>query len=76
MLTALPHFALTGFDHGCFFIGGLHKYGKAFNGKKGEATYKYVQTPLNFRKEGKGWQNKSFMFIHYQKDKTIESISY
>jgi LysM repeat protein len=35
---ALPRFALTGFDHACFFIGGLVQFGDGFNGGKGQMT--------------------------------------
>lgn len=76
MMQVLPRFALTGFDHGCFFIGGISKYGKNFGGTKGETTYKPVQTPLAFKAEGAGKQNKAFMLIHYLKNQTIEAISY
>lgn len=76
MMQAIPHFALTGFDHACFFIGGYAKYGKNFNGTKAEVTYKPVQTPLVFKTEGAGKQNTAFMLIHYLKNQTIESISY
>lgn len=76
MIVALPHFALTGFDHGCFFIGGFSKFGKAFHGGKGEMVYRPVQSPLLFKKEGKGRKNSTFMLVHYKNDKTIEAISY
>lgn len=76
IMHALPHFVLTGFDHGCFFIGGFAKYGKAFSGAKSEAAYKPVETPLMFKPEGAGKANKTFMLIHYQKNGAIESISY
>ena len=76
MMHAIPRFALTGFDQGCFFIGGIAKYGKAFDGGKGQPTYKAVQTPLRFQKEGKGRQNNTFMFIHYKTDRSIEAINY
>ena len=72
----LPRFALTGFDHACFFIGGLSQFGKNFTGAKGQATYKPVQSPLKFRQAGKGHKNITFMFVHYKNDRTVESISY
>ena len=72
----LPRFALTGFDHACFFIGGLSQFGKNFTGVKGQATYKPVQSPLKFRQAGKGHKNITFMFVHYKNDRTVESISY
>ncbi len=76
MMQAIPRFAITGFDHACFFIGGFHKYGVAFNGTKGQSPYKAVQSPLKFEQVGKGWKNNAFMFIHYTPKRTIESISY
>ena len=74
--TALPRFALTGFDHACFFIGGFCQFGKDFNGGKGQMTYKPVQSPMKFKKAGKGHKNTNFMFVHYKNDKTIESVNY
>jgi hypothetical protein len=73
---ALPRFALTGFDHACFFIGGLSQFGKNFNGGKGQMTYKPVQSPLKFKQAGKGYKNTNFMFVHYKTDRTIESVNY
>jgi len=74
--TALPRFALTGFDHACFFIGGYCQFGKDFNGGKGQMTYKPVQSPMKFKKAGKGHKNTNFMFVHYKNDRTIESVNY
>ena len=73
---ALPRFALTGFDHACFFIGGFSQFGKAFTGGKGQMTYKPVQTPLRFKEAGKGHKNVNFMFVHYKTDRTIDSVNY
>lgn len=73
---ALPRFALTGFDHACFFIGGYSQFGAAFNGGKGQMTYKPVQSPLKFKSAGKGHKNTNFMFVHYKHDRTIESVNY
>ncbi len=73
---ALPRFALTGFDHGCFFIGGFSQFGKSFNGGKGQMTYKAVQSPLRFKKIGLGQRNVNFMFVHYNPNRSIESINY
>ncbi len=75
-VDALPRFALTGFDHACFFIGGFSQFGKKFNGGKGQMTYKPVQSPLKFRPAGKGHKNTNFMFVHYKNDRTIESVNY
>ena len=73
---ALPRFALTGFDHACFFIGGFSQFGAGFNGGKGQMTYKPVQSPLKFKAAGKGHKNTNFMFVHYKNDRTIESVNY
>ena len=72
----LPRFALTGFDHGCFFVGGLAQYGNAFTGSKGQVAYKSVQTPLHFKQVGKGYKNANFMFVHYLTTGNIEAINY
>ena len=76
-LYALPKFALMGYDHAQFFLRGLHKYGKAFNGSKAQSAYATVQTPLNFKRVGSGgMQNQAFMLVRYTNDKRIELISY
>ena len=76
-LYAMPKFALMGYDHAQFFIRGVHKYGKAFNGTKAQNTYTPVQTPLDFRRVGTGgMQNKAFMLVHYTNGKRIELINY
>lgn len=75
-VNGLPRFALTGFDHGCFFVGGLAQYGNAFTGSKGQVAYKSVQTPLHFKQVGKGYKNANFMFVHYLTTGNIEAINY
>ena len=75
-VNGLPRYALTGFDHGCFFIGGWAQYGASFTGSKAQVTYKSVQTPLHFKRVGKGLKNSNFMFVHYLNNRTIEAISY
>jgi ABC-type branched-subunit amino acid transport system substrate-binding protein len=78
MMDALPRFAITGYDQGCYFLTGLHKFGKAFEGSKSQSAYKPLQSPLHFTKVGKngGMQNTNFMFVHYLNNHTIESINY
>lgn len=75
---ALPRFALTGFDHAVFFLRGLKKYGKTFDGAAGRFGYPPVQTPLRFEKVGKngGYQNRAFMFIHYKRNGNIDTVNY
>ena len=77
MQNALPRFAITGFDHAFFFLKGLHKYGKSFNGADGMFGYPPVQTPLKFERYGNGGlRNKTMMFIHYQPEHTVETIKF
>ena len=77
MINILPRFALTGFDHTAFFLRGLHKYGKEFDGAAGRFNYQPSQTPLKFERIGAGgYQNRSYMFVHYKPDGTIETITY
>ena len=77
MMQSLPRFALTGFDHAYFFIRGLHKYGKTFDGAAGRFGYPPVQTPLKFERVGNGGlQNKAYMFVHYMPDQKIEAVNY
>ena len=77
MLPVQPNFALTGFDHAYFFLRGLNKYGKAFDGAEGRFDYDPVQTPLKFVRLGNGGrQNKAYMFVHYKNDRKVEKITY
>ena len=77
MQQALPRFALTGFDHAVFFLRGLYKYGKSFDGMSGRFGYLPVQTPLRFENiAGGGHQNRAYMFVHYKPDGSIEAVNY
>lgn len=77
MLPVQPCFALTGFDHAYFFLRGLNKYGKSFDGADNHFTDEPVQTPLKFVREGNGGrQNRAYMFVHYKTDRQVEMISY
>lgn len=77
MMYALPRFAITGYDQAQFFIRGLHKKGKAFDGGFGTPGYTPVQTPLNFKRYASGgFQNEAFMLVHYTPAETIEAINY
>ncbi len=78
MSTFTPPLAITGFDHAFFFLRGLHKYGRAFDGAQGRFGYQPVQTPLKFERVSAtgGYRNRAFMFVHYKPDMTIETISY
>ena len=77
MQQALPRFALTGYDHAFFFLKGLYKYGKTFNGAAGMFGYAPVQTPLVFERMGNGGlQNHSLLFVHYTPEHRIETIKF
>lgn len=77
MLPVLPNFALTGFDHAYFFLRGLNKYGKAFDGAGGRLTGDPVQTPLKFQRQGNGGHlNRGYMFVHFKNDRQVEMINY
>lgn len=77
MQNTLPRFAITGFDHAYFFLKGLHKYGKTFNGAEGMFGYPPVQTPLKFERYGNGGlRNKAMMFIHYLPQHQTETIKF
>ena len=77
MQNALPRFAITGFDHAYFFLKGLHKYGKSFNGAEGMFGYPPVQTPLKFERYGNGGlRNKTMIFVHYLPEHTVETIKF
>lgn len=77
MQNSLPRFALTGFDHAYFFLRGLHKYGKSFNGAAGMLGYSPVQTPLVFERMGNGGlQNHSLLFVHYMPEHKVESVKF
>lgn len=75
MMDYLPRFALTGYDHGMFFLRGIHNCGKKFNGS--DVDRNAVQTPLHFTKLGSGgYQNAGFMFVHYNRNNTISLINF
>ena len=77
MQQVLPRFAITGFDHAYFFLMGLHKYGKTFNGAAGMFGYPPVQTPLQFERYGNGGlRNRTLLFVHYKPDHMVETIKF
>ena len=76
MMNALPRFALTGYDQATFFLRGMHTVGKGFSGN---TPNKYaVQTQYRFEKVGKngGSKNRQFMLVHYNKNRSISSITF
>lgn len=78
MQQALPRFAITGYDHGQFFMRGLKKYGKRFVGARWQNGYISLQNQLKFEKVGAdgGMQNRGFLLVHYRTDGGLETISY
>ena len=77
MMNVPARFAITGFDHAYFFLRGLHKYGKFFNGTAGTSSYPYVQTPLQFERYANGgMRNRTMLFVHYRPDMVIETIKF
>lgn len=70
-------FAVTGFDHAYFIIKGLHMYGQSFTGASGMVGYTPIQSPLHFERIGNGgMQNRSLLFVHYQRDHKIETVNF
>ncbi|NPD81121.1 LysM peptidoglycan-binding domain-containing protein [Prevotella sp. PINT] len=66
MQSAIPRFAITGYDHLMFFVKGYKKYGKEFHGTSSQRNYTPVQTPLIFERVSKGgYKNTAFMLIHF-----------
>lgn len=77
MQNRLPRLAITGFDQAYFFLRGLHKYGKTFNGAEGMLGYEPVQTPLKFERYGNGGlRNKALILVHYAPDHRVETIKF
>ena len=77
MMDYMPRFAITGYDHAMFFIRGISKQGKLFNGTEPDA--KALQAQLKFRKadgQNSGMQNHNLMFVHYNTNKTISIIQF
>ena len=74
----IPRLALTGYDHGEYFVRGLRQYGAAFKGlEKQPMKYKALQTRLRFLPiQGGGQQNRQFQLIHFKPDQTMESLTY
>jgi len=76
MMEALPRFAITGYDQGCFFIRGLHNEGAKFVG--GASDKPAVQTPYRFERVNKkgGYRNTTFMLVHYNTNGSISIVNY
>lgn len=77
MQFVMPKFAITGIDHGMFFLRGLHMYGTDFEGTKAQNSTHHIQTPLRFKHlQGGGYKNDAFMLIHYTNTGKIQAINY
>lgn len=78
MQTALPRFAIVGYDHAQYFVRGIAKYGKRFSGAAWQNVYTPLQSLLKFEPVGDkgGFQNNAFMLVHYRAGGNIDSISY
>ncbi len=75
MMASFPRFALTGFDHLCFFLRGMRQNGKQFTGARGESDYSPLQTPLRFQRIGTGgYQNRVMQLIRYTTHHTVEWV--
>lgn len=76
MMAAIPRFAITGYDQARFFLRGLHKDGKTFTGELSDKDA--LQTQFKFVRvgEGGGLKNKQFLFMHYNRNRTISTIVY
>ena len=48
MQTALPRFAIVGYDHAQYFVRGIAKYGKRFSGAAWQNVYTPLQSLLKF----------------------------
>lgn len=77
MMNALPRFAITGYDHAMYFIGGAYKYKKDFKGSRSQLYATPVQTPLYFNQtKGGGYRNNAFQLIHFKPFGAIEAVCY
>ena len=77
LMDYMPRFAITGYDHALYFIGGIKKQGSKFVGA--EADKNALQTPMHFKRVGGqngGLQNVSVSFVHYNTNHSISIINY
>lgn len=72
----LPRFAITGYDHAMFFVKGIARQGADFKGT--EPDKNALQTRLRFEPASKrgGMQNKNFILVHYNKNRSISTIAF
>lgn len=76
MMDYIPRFAITGYDHGMFFLRGFYKHGKKFVGA--ERDKGALQTQMYFERtsNGGGLQNHGCMFVHYNRNRSISTINF
>lgn len=76
MMDYLPRFALTGYDHGIYFLQGIAAKGKKFTGA--EKGTNVLQTPLHFVQAAKdgGYQNNSILFVHFNRNNNISIVNF
>ena len=71
-----PRFAITGYDQARFFLRGLHRDGKTFTGESSDRDA--LQTQFRFVRDSEngGMRNRQFLFMHYNRTKSISTIVY
>ena len=76
MQESQPRFALTGYDQAMFFLRGIHSAGQRFTGEQADKSA--VQTQYRFVKASNngGWQNRQFMLVHYNTNRSISTVVY
>lgn len=76
MMDYLPRFALTGYDHGMYFLQGIAAKGRKFNGAESGAGV--LQTPMRFVRTTKdgGYQNNSMIFVHFNRNNNISIVNF
>lgn len=75
MMDYMPRFAITGYDHGMYFLRGFYKHGTNFTGVDRDKDA--LQTQMYFRRVGNGGlQNHGYMFVHYNRNRSISTINF
>ncbi|MBO5061846.1 MAG: ABC transporter substrate-binding protein [Prevotella sp.] len=75
MMDYMPRFAITGYDHGMYFLRGFYKHGTNFTGADRDKDA--LQTQMYFRRVGNGGlQNHGYMFVHYNRNRSISTINF
>ena len=75
MMDYMPRFAITGYDHGMYFLRGFYKHGTNFTGADRDKDA--LQTQMYFRRVGNGGlQNHGYLFVHYNRNRSISTINF